>query len=288
MGRLRDAFKSSSVPDEPPPSYDESRTKHQPSPSPSPQPQTQPPSQARPPPPVVGPSQQPSFIPRQFPPSFNLYLTDWTALTYSIGQHQSSPLYIYAQHSGLTSLPPVLLHSGPSTSYPPLASAEWEALTSSFDVDLPPHPGAQEPVAREHVESLFSRSGMGLGTYRFGIETGPAGDGPREEFEWRHSGGDAVASLDAHYYGWKLVRLAHGPPAGIANGDMNFVGGGFTDSEGCEVVAAWAEARGSMTKAAKFQFMGTGLTGLLGERWAIMAVITALALFQRTQRRRRQ
>jgi hypothetical protein len=88
--------------------------------------------------------------------------------------------------------------------------------------------------------------------------------------------------LGGHYYGWKLVRMSRGAPGG---GNMAFAPGGFKDSRGNEVVAAWTMGDGrSLTKVAHFRFMGTGLTGLLGERWAIMMVITGLALFHRDRR----
>ncbi|KAH7161544.1 hypothetical protein EDB81DRAFT_925073 [Dactylonectria macrodidyma] len=203
--------------------------------------------------------QQPSRLPlpsqplsslslgHQFPPSFNLYRGGFFSSSYKLGQHKNQPLYVFSYHSGWSSTPPVLLHSGPDTSYPQLASASWRSFSSSFFVELPAAPSF--------------------------------GAGRRTHENWRHSRGDAVKSLGGRLYGYKLVRLAQGPPRsrGTGNGgDMNFV-----DSAGKEIVAAWAGSRGSSTKEgeAKFRFMGTGLTGLLGERWAIMAVVTFLALF---------
>ena len=280
----------SSVPDEPPPSYDESQNEHrqqgppppkaeapsQPPPA-SPNPQASP----RPPPAAAGPSQPPT-IPRQFPPSFNLYSAGWPNASFILAEHQQQPLYLYSMHTGFSDAPPIILHSGPDESYQPLASANFMFMSLSFDVELPPIPGSGAPLARERVDPAGS-SGLSP-AFTFSIEVGPNGNGPRETFEWRRSSGQAVASLGGHYHGWKLVRLAQGPPGG---GNMDFVPGGFRDSFGNEVVAAWAMGSGrSLTKVAHYQFMGTGLTGLLGERWAIMTVITGLTLFQRDRRRR--
>ncbi|KAH7151715.1 hypothetical protein B0J13DRAFT_619340 [Dactylonectria estremocensis] len=244
----------------------------------------------RPPPSPSQPSSSsasagPRQTPRQFPPSFNLYTGSFGSSSFVLGEHQNQPLYVFSWHSGLSGKPPVLLHSGPSESFPPLAAAEWRSFSASFQVELPPVPGSGARSAREDIVWSCPQ-GMGPGAYRFAVEIGPGA--VREAFEWRHSRGDAVNSLGGESNGYKLVRLARGPPGsgGATTGGMNFVGGGFVDSAGNEVVAAWVMSRGSITKAAKFQFMGTGLTGLLGERWAIMAVVTFLALFQRVRRSR--
>ncbi|KAF5662070.1 hypothetical protein FHETE_8175 [Fusarium heterosporum] len=283
LGRMTSSDPSS-IPDEPPPSYAESQSKYQKPAAPAPAP---PPFQASssssqaPRPPTAGPSQA-SPVPRQFPPAFNLYYLGWPNNSFVLAEHQTQPLYLYSAHSGLTDLPPVLLHSGPDPSYQPLASASFMFMSASFEVELPPVPGSGAPLAREVVEPVGSHGGLGTG-YNFTIETGVGGNGPRESFEWRRSSGEAVASLGGHHYGWKLVRLSRGAPGGV---NMAFTPGGFTDSRGNEVVAAWTMGSGrSLTKMAHYRFMGTGLTGLLGERWAIMVVITGLALFQRDRRR---
>ncbi|KAF4965918.1 hypothetical protein FSARC_6332 [Fusarium sarcochroum] len=142
----------SSIPDEPPPSYDESQSKYQnPHPPPAAEASS---SSTQPPPPAAaaaGPSQPPS-IPRQFPPAFNLYHQGWPNNCYTLGEHQTHPLYLYSVHTGLSDVPPVLLHSGPDETYPPLASARFLFMNPAFDVELPPVPGSQAPLARESVE----------------------------------------------------------------------------------------------------------------------------------------
>ncbi|KAK7426581.1 hypothetical protein QQZ08_006911 [Neonectria magnoliae] len=234
---------------------------------------------------IAGPSTAgPSRIPRQFPPAFNVYRHGYGSGLFTLGVHQNQPVYLFTWHSGFSSSPPVVLHAGPDQSFPPLAAAEYRIFGASFDVDLPPVPGSGLASAREEVTSVSS-PGFGYGSYRLVVEVGPAN--VRETFEWRRSRGDAVASLGGLSNGWKLVRLTRGPPGGAGvGGDVSFVGGGFVDSQGNEVVAAWTMATGSLTKVAKFHFTGTGLTGLLGERWAIFAVVTALALYQRESNRR--
>ncbi|KAF7558481.1 hypothetical protein G7046_g5676 [Stylonectria norvegica] len=217
-----------------------------------------------------------SQIPRQFPIAFNLYRQGMAARYYTLGEHQNEPVYIISLHSGFSEESPIVLHSGPTLASGPLATVEWRVFGAGFDVALPPPPGSNRQFAEEKVEWHSKLGGFGVGAYGFSIEAGNSG--AREAFEWRHSRGTAISTLGGDYAGWKLVSLAR---------RASSASGGFTDSEGNEVVAAWTINNGSLTKAAKFQFMGSGMTGELGERWAIMAVVTAFAMLQKMMRRRR-
>lgn len=150
--------------------------------------------------------------------------------------------------------------------------------------------------------------------HRFSIEVGDlaaavAGGVParREDFEWRSTHGSEVQELTSWWStGWKLVRLAsrvEGANGGSGDGTSVVSGSGDAESsssssatqkqkqkqqrpagvtsDGKEIVAVWAlnTASLSMTKAFKFQFMGSGALGQLGERWEVMAVVTALRLW---------
>lgn len=58
-----------------------------------------------------------------------------------------------------------------------------------------------------------------------------------------------------------------------------------TSSDGREIVAVWAGAgMASVSKVLRFRFLGTGADGSLGDRWAIMAVASALAIWNRDRR----
>lgn len=102
-------------------------------------------------------------------------------------------------------------------------------------------------------------------------------DSHLEHFEWRQSQGkeiEEVGKTKLHGYGWKLVRLT---------GDVEGAGGkrkdrefGFT-SDGKEIVAACAMTS-KFWKGPNFSFMGTGLTGTLGEQFEIVAVVTFLRI----------
>ncbi|TQN74095.1 hypothetical protein CSHISOI_01323 [Colletotrichum shisoi] len=222
------------------------------------------------PPPSTSPS--PSSVARQFPPAFNVYAQSFSR-TLLLGEHQNQPFYALSIHSGFTSSPPIVLHSGPANTSPPLASVDYHSFSTRMSMTLPPAPKGS-PGGAPVIELEYNLDFPTL-NYAFAMGVGPNCE-RLERFEWRSSSGEAIAMLDGRSRGWKLVRLAQS--AGSA---------GYRSSDGKEVVAVWTDAGLSMTKVAKFAFTGSGLTGELGERWAIMAVISGLAICERQRQRRR-
>jgi hypothetical protein len=94
-------------------------------------------------------------------------------------------------------------------------------------------------------------------------------NGQPQPFEWRHSHSDAVKTATGRRGGYKLVRLGHGS-----------ADNGAESSDGGEIVAASGEARWfTGKKAYQFQFLGSGLSGELGDQWAVGAVMSGIALF---------
>ncbi|KAF3013933.1 hypothetical protein E8E14_002645 [Neopestalotiopsis sp. 37M] len=231
----------------------------------------------------AGPQQpQPQqYINRQFPGKFSMYSNSGFGKTYYLGEHGNQPLYIVKTHTGFSGQPDVVLHSGPSETSPPLAGVSGNTLSRSATVELPPLPGSGPNAAEEDLDF----SGWSFGTYTFSIEVGSTGR--REPFEWRHSHGNEVDSLGGSSSGWKLVRVNTDAPGGGSDKGSHFVGGGPQSSDAKEVVAVWSNARMSMSKELNFQFLGSGVTGALGERWAVMAVITALRIWDRERKARR-
>ncbi|OLN87438.1 hypothetical protein CCHL11_09106 [Colletotrichum chlorophyti] len=215
-------------------------------------------------------------VARQFPPAFNVYSQGFSR-TMLLGEHQNQPFYAMSIHSGFSSSPPIVLHSGPSDRFPPLASVEHHSFSSRMSVTVPP--GPPRTPGGEPIIELENMMDFPSSTYAFSIGVGPKCERV-EQFQWRTSSGEAIAVLDGRSRGWKLVRLARSVPHNA--GPHTFKGG-----DGKEVVAAWTDAGMSMSKVAKFAFMGSGMTGELGERWAIMAVISGLAIFERQRQRRR-
>jgi hypothetical protein len=190
-------------------------------------------------------------INRQFPMSFNLYRDlSWGKLRYHIGQHQDERLYCVSVHTGFSGKPNVVLHNGPSESDDLLAGINFH-LGRSQTAILPPLSlvGAAD-------EEEIKTSGLLSVTHSFFTEVKmPGGDMRREQFEWRRSH-DAVQDFGGS---WELVRIT---------------GGG-------EVVAICAINLRSLTSAFHFEFLGTGASGVLGERWAVMVIISALGMYER-------
>jgi hypothetical protein len=221
------------------------------------------------------PQVNPGFvIARQFPLQFNLYKPHFSPLL-TLGEHQGQPIYGVRLRSGLPGQPDVVLHSGPTDSHPMLAGVEFHNMSWEVTVHMPPLPGSWQPCTLIKMDSRFGRS---AGTFSFPIEVGRTA--AVEQFEWRHSRGKEVQTLGAGgRHGWKLVRMETGPPDGGSPG-MTFVWGGAS-SDGKEVVAVCTIRYFSGRKVFAFRFLGTGSSGLLGPRWELMAVITALAIWER-------
>ncbi|KXJ86101.1 hypothetical protein Micbo1qcDRAFT_198562 [Microdochium bolleyi] len=279
--------------DLPPPSYDESRSSQE-RPAPQQQPSQQSQQHHHPPPP-----QQPRYF---LPTEWCLFGGGFMETTLMLAENPARPIYAVSQHSGWSGSPDVVLHCGPDPSMPALASAEKGFSTMGANQIVLPalHPfggpgsnnngGGSMAVV---TEELVNQSGW-TPNMAFSIEVGhldPTGRSPppqREWFEWRHSRGDAVLDLDAgSSYGYKLVRLSTRPPPGVDPGAAQFVGGGYMTSSGEEVVAVFARIPASMSRRMKFRFLGTGASGLLGDRWALMAAVTAIRIWQREARNRR-
>ncbi len=211
--------------------------------------------------------------------------------TFLLGEHQETPLYAVRLHSGWSGEPAVVLHTGPDPDRSPVVAAvDFERWTGDMVVTLPPlqQPQAPGPAAAAANELRVEADLSFHRVFRFVVEVGgavPSAPPMRPEmFEWRHSYGDAIADLGGSSEGWKLVRIDTAPPPGVSTA---FRPGGYITSDGREVVAAWSAAVMSMTKRAKFAFLGTGRSGVLGERWAVAAVMTALGIWERERRRRR-
>ncbi|KAI1404355.1 hypothetical protein F4819DRAFT_139030 [Hypoxylon fuscum] len=217
-----------------------------------------------------------------FPPLWNLYHTLSVGRVLMLGSHEREPIFAVSRHTGWWSgQPDLILHRGPSDTLPPLAAGMGGVGVGRHSIIvLPSLPGSSLDSSQELLVRVNEEKNEWHVRFRFAIEVGPEPNSWRREvFEWRHSHGDVVSAfLDgSSRSGWKLVRLAE-----HSAGDLVWP----RSSDGCEVVAVWSYARLSLTKVLKFRFLGSGATGVLGERWAIMAVMTALRMYQKQQRNR--
>ncbi|KAK8039122.1 hypothetical protein PG993_007533 [Apiospora rasikravindrae] len=247
---------------------------------------------------------------RQFPAAFNLYhqkSPSGRSLVYTLGEHESEPLYTLTIHSGISGNPSLVLHNGPDPAAPALASADKEPGQETLShkitgkaslITIPALPNFGRPTTEEPLEPHMTLSGAGyafslevqkgtLGaiTAAGGDDTNGEGEGgdpasnqwTRERFEWRHSRGNEVKQLDKLNSGWKLVRI-HSEADGV--GGTRRARDAGASSDGKELVAVFAEVSGwSTSKVVKFKFLGSGATGEMGPRWALMAVMTALRIW---------
>lgn len=204
---------------------------------------------------------------RPFPPSFDVHLKkNPFSMTFHLGESASSRLFAVKAPGWRTKS--LVLHNGPKTSDPPLASACDAADKYSFDavITLWPSPGGSPADGPDVVELRATDSPRSAtAEYYFATEVG-CGDGPlrRENFVWRPLRGEEVKGFTTLNQWWKLVRLQ---PRGEPRE---------------EVVAYWWRDSGvSSFQGHRFQFSGSGLTGELGQRWTVVAVITALRVWYR-------
>lgn len=172
--------------------------------------------------------------------------------------------------------PVIALHNGPTETAPLLAAVDYVPMSDHMVVTLPPpltYPGFGSTAVRLEIVMGWTHY------YTFTMEVGTAaGNVHMETFEWRHSSGNAIATLGGARDGWKLVRMSTQPLPGAPRPNPSL---GFVSSDGREVVAMYSGARMSVSKHLKFAFVGTGLSGALGERWSVMAVTSALGIWEK-------
>lgn len=232
----------------------------------------------------------------QFPPAFNLYRDAFPGgalqRSWFLGEHQATPLYaVTVGWAAAASGASLVLHNGPSDDHAPLGTAAYGPAGRRMAVSLPPlFPGRPpQPPHAVHTPTVMDP------TFWFVVEIpdGPAaGVGGaaaaaaattyhQEKFEWRRSSSAAVGGLGGRAHGWKLVRYCNVLP----DGGISVAGSGPPSGDGHEVVAVCTANMLTVSKLWKFSFMGTGLSGALGEQWATMAVVTGLVTWDHDRKR---
>ncbi|GKT49809.1 uncharacterized protein ColSpa_09990 [Colletotrichum spaethianum] len=204
----------------------------------------------------------------RFPPTFNCYAQWKWKQVYSLGPSSDEKMFTISFDNKLFSKKQSLfLHSGPSNKAPIIATASRKALGwhDRATVTLHRENGDEQEISFERPEDA-SWTKSEVRAFRIELRKGVV-----EEFQWRTSHGDEIKELAGHSYGWKLVRMAN-----PQRGQQSF---GYT-SDGQEVVAVLAHNMSwSVTKGYNFGFLGTGLTGTLGEEWETAAVISGFWLW---------
>ncbi|KAI0384491.1 hypothetical protein F5Y04DRAFT_248445 [Hypomontagnella monticulosa] len=219
-----------------------------------------------------------SGVNSKFPRSLNAYLPMKLTRTFHLGEHANNPLFAVETHTGWSGKPLLTLYSGPTGSSPVIATAQHESKWSTgktviFNIFPDPTRDTFEQsstvvMRREHTWKHPTNM-----TYQFSVEVGLGKDVRMEDFEWRHSRSNEIQTLDKWSWGWKLVRLGSSSGKG---GERASRSAGET-SDGKEIVAAWAMNSGwSRNKTFKFQYLESGATGVLGEKFAAAALMTGL------------
>lgn len=177
-----------------------------------------------------------------------------------LGQHRSDPLYRIA-----IAWPNVVLYKGLATHDPLVGTLVHR---SSYRKTRP-NDEVFVPSGKVSIEKE-GRSGLG----RFTVDVpAPDGAGTRgESFEWRFTRGPAVRPLGRHS-GLQLVRLA-----------TDVTGSGHVAPGGGEAVAVLGLSGGRLRRTAAFQFQGSGAQGLLGDGWEVVAVMTAIGLWDKHEK----
>ncbi|KAK3903693.1 hypothetical protein C8A05DRAFT_14343 [Staphylotrichum tortipilum] len=206
-------------------------------------------------------------------------------------------LYLIEAHLGysgkapLGTRPGLLLHNGTSKNDPILAAAgdesQFAARAYSFCnnslILMPPLPDAGPLSADGGLVTEWLRASVNDAkevTFTFGIEVGNPHkeEVRRERFEWRkiERGTDEAAKEG----GYRLVAAsdASGPPEGtpaaVASSSLS------PDAGGRDVLAllSWSKRFSTSRQVFSLELLGRGQSGELGERWALMVVMTALRL----------
>ncbi|KAI1206677.1 uncharacterized protein F4807DRAFT_219861 [Annulohypoxylon truncatum] len=224
-----------------------------------------------------------SGVTNKIPQSLNAYfppLTKWSRMMY-LGEHADQPFFAVTTHTGLSGKPLLEMHAGPTGSEPIIATAGSESRWSSGRttiVKLIPGGGyLSDSAASGETTTTFTMKETCFKkhvTYPFSVEVGLGKDVRVEHFEWRSSRGEEVKALDsASWRGFKLVRLGS---ESLGPGGERATRSAGASSDGKEVVAVYtANGHFSRNKVFKFQFLESGATGVLGEKFALAAVITA-------------
>ncbi|KAI2639257.1 hypothetical protein GGS21DRAFT_420747 [Xylaria nigripes] len=214
----------------------------------------------------------------KFPPSLNAYFQAKFTKTFYLGEKREEPLFAVRMHSGFTSNPELVFYEGPDDKGAILATAnyksKWNSSTSILTV--PAHEGVDHDTESQRVE-MHVKYNSTHQTFRYTANVGVGKETHCEEFEWRASHGDEVKELHGYRWGRKLVRLSNPP---VSDGGDRHIRASGSASDGHEVIGVWTYNDSmSMTKVLKFQFMGSALKGMLGERGTTLAIISALRIW---------
>jgi hypothetical protein len=230
--------------------------------------------------------------PSRYPRVFQLYPSTFGGFgrssNYSIAEEPDKPLFGVGLDRGLFGAGGVRglqLYAGPTKADGVLAEIRTDAAVrraagsgEGYDVLLE---GARpdERLVRVHRQKTASGAEQ---IYRFGVKVSSGWERPEEIFEWR--GGRAEG-----WQTWKLLRLGAGVRAAKQirrsreamreDSDQTVSDGAEEAGDGDEeeIVAVWTIFKAE--KRCKFEFVNSATLGRMGERFATLAIMTALGIW---------
>lgn len=241
-----------------------------------------------------------------FPSSLNVYYQWKITRTSHLGDSANHKLYAISSWGEIGSkgpgIPCIMLHNGPNADDPVLAVScdekNWTFRSRSLDgvvvlpslslsLGAPPPSSEGEREAGPVMELLRSATSSGHPAVSFGFsvevarpksESDVAGGGlRREDFEWRRI--SAKEKLDGYSNGFELFHAKPGQGGEVGGGAGGGAGAGEGAGEGEVLAVVLFKGMLNVNKPMNFEFRGKGLTGELGDRWAVMAIMTGIRVW---------
>lgn len=235
---------------------------------------------------------------RPFPRVLNFYSQmNLSGLRYAhlCGATKEDELFLFGVHTGysgrtpLGTRPGLVLYNGLSHKDPILAGAcdesQWAARVYAFNLKsvilLPPveaSPGSQGMVSELMVTTSNDEGGV---SYFFTIEAGQGDKMERKRFEWRQFTKGGLEGVDKD--GFKLLSSSpYSDDVGESSTGPSTAENAVprkSSSGGALAMLTWAKLGSKINHPLSLEFADDTVSVLFGERWALMAVITALRLW---------
>lgn len=227
---------------------------------------------------------------RPVPSALDTYYQWKVTTTFLLGNDLNKQLFAIGVHTGMggkgPGRPGVILHNGPTTNDPMLAAVNDEngnLLSLNSIITLAQSPG--NASGEYYTEIMHAATSSGTATFRFSTEVEQKQGIRREDFEWQKSKDEDKASVESPWKGgFKLMRLSRQSGKGASADEGTSQG---SSGEVPEIVAIFAwNSNWSVMNPFKIEFRGSGQTGQLGDKFAVMAIITGLRLWWLKHQRR--
>lgn len=170
---------------------------------------------------------------------------------------------------------PIIFYDGPTNADPVMMVVHHENKRGTrFGVKLPESPTEKRMQTSETLNWTCKLAKSEI--YWFELDVGSESSRRMERFEWRRSRGKEVESLEVAKWGWKLVMVSTSRRNSNEKQPRHLREDGFA-SDGGEVVAVWGSKYGLYTLG-HFELRGRGLSGELGETFALMALASSITI----------